>query len=251
MTGGPARTRSRLAAALLSLGVMALLAGCGGSSSKPPPKPVADLTPKQILTQTLASARSAGSLHYDEQVTVSSVTVDAVGDAQLTVGRQSASGSNGAVMDELVLPGATYIRGNAAALTGFLGMKARKASRYANRWLVLHASDANYQQITQGIAGDSLLSSVIPVGSLTKAKPQKIGSQSVIGVVGTAPASSDLPAGSEAELWVATTGKPLPVAAEELGTDGDKIELTFTRSLWGEKVTGVAAPAGAVAYPAG
>lgn len=251
MTGGTARTGSRLAAAPLFVAALAVLAGCGGSSSKPPAKPVADLTPKQILAEATAAARSARSMHYNEQVTVSSVTVDAVGDALLTAGRQAASGSNGAVMSELVLPGGTYIRGNAAALTGFLGMKARKASRFANRWLVLHAGDPNYQQITQGIAGDSVLSSITPVGSLTKAKRQKIGSQSVIGVVGTAPASSDLPAGSDAELWVAATGKPLPVAAEELAGDGDKVELAFTRSSWGKKVTGVAAPAGAVPYPGG
>ena len=240
------------AVATLAVGAVVVLAGCTGARPKPPAKPVAELAPKQILAEALAAAWSAGSMHFDEVVTASSVTVEAVGDALPTVGRQVASGSNGAVMTELVRPGSTYLRGNAAALTGFLGLPAKTAARLANRWLVLHAGDRNYQQITQGITGDSVLSSIIPVGSLTKAKKlQKVGSQSVIGVVGTAPASSELPAGSDAELWVAATGKPLPVAAEEVSSNGEKIELAFTQSSWGAKVTGLGVPAGAVPYPAG
>jgi hypothetical protein len=244
----PARTGRRLAAALLSLSTLALLAGCGGSSPKPP-KPVAELPPKQILAEALASARSAGSMHFDVQATAPSVTVDVVGDALPTVGRQATTGNNGAEMTELVRPGSTYIRGNAAALTGFLGVRAAAARRLANRWVVLHAGDPNYQQITQQVTGDSILESITPVGPLIKAKLQKISGQSVIGVGGTAPASSDLPAGADAELWVAATGKPLPVAALEV-SGSNRLEVFFSRSSWGEKVTDVAAPAGAVPYPA-
>jgi hypothetical protein len=58
-------------------------------------------------------------------------------------------------------------------------------------------------------------------------------------------------AGSTDTLWVAATGKPLPVAAEEVSKSGGDSELVFTRSSWGKKVTGVTAPAGAVTYPAG
>jgi hypothetical protein len=247
----PRRAGCRLAAALLTLSAVIVLAGCGGSPPKPP-KPVAELPPKQILAEALAAARSAGSMHFDEEVTASSATVEAVGDALPTVGRQVASGSNGAVMTELVRPGSTYVRGNAAALTGFLGLSATTAARLANRWLVLDAADRNYQQVTEGVTGDSVLSSIIPVGSLTKVtKLQKVGSQSVIGVVGKAPASSDLPAGSDAELWIAATGKPLPVAAEEVSSSGERIDLAFTQSSWGAKITGVGVPAGAVPFPAG
>jgi hypothetical protein len=247
----PARVGYRLAAAVLTLSAAVVLAGCTSARPKPPAKPVAELAPKQILAEALAAAKAAGSMHFDEVVTASSATVDAVGDALPSFGRQVASGSNGAVMTEVVRPGSTYVRGNAAALTGFLGLSAKTAARFANRWLVLHAGNRNYQQVTEGVTGDSVLSSIIPVGSLTKAKKlQKVGSQSVIGVVGKAPASSDLPAGSDAELWVAATGKPLPVAAEELSS-GDRIKLAFTQSSWGAKVTGVGVPAGAVPFPAG
>jgi hypothetical protein len=248
-----------------AIGAAALLAGCTGSTPSNKPTagttkptaspsattPVADLPPQQILAEAMAAARSAGSMHYDEQVTASRASVNAVGSAMLTVGREVAGGSNGALMTEIVLPGSTYLHGNAAALTGFLDLSAKTAARLANRWLVLHAGDRNYQQITDGITGDSLLSSITPVGSLTKAKTlQKVGSQSVIGVVGKAPASSEMPAGSYTELWVAATGSPLPVAVEELAPDGDKMELAFTQSGWGAKVTGVAAPAGALPFPA-
>jgi hypothetical protein len=260
---GSFRATSMLIATATVLGTGTLLAGCTGAtkpsadtakptaSASAPAKPVADLPPNLILAEAVAAARSADSMHFDEQVTASSVTVDAVGDALPTVGRQVASGSNGAVMTEVVVPGSTYLRGNAAALTGFLGLPAKTAARVANRWLVLHAANPNYRQITQGITGNSVLASITPVGSLTKAKLQKIGSQPVIGVVGKAPASSELPAGSDAELWVAATGNPLPVAAEELSSSGDRIELAFTQSSWGAKVTDVTVPAGALPYPAG
>lgn len=259
MTGRPARTGSPVAA-LLSLGALAaVLAGCGGGGSSQVDgsgqKPVSDLQPKQILAEALASARSAGSMFFDEYegtVSSSSAIVFVAGDALPTIGRQVAKGNNGAVMTELVLPGGTYLRGNAAAMTGFLGMRAKKASRFANRWLVLHAGDPHYQQVTEGVTGDSVLSSITPVGVLSKSKkPEKIGSQSVVAVSGLAPASSDMGAGATATFWVAATGKPLPVAAEEVSRTGNENELVFTRSSWGKKVTDVTAPAGAVPYPAG
>jgi hypothetical protein len=127
-------------------------------------------------------------------------------------------------------------------MTGFVGMSARKASRFANRWMVLHAGDPNYQQITEGVTGDSVLSSITPAGVLTKGKKlQKIGSQSVVAVSGLAPTGSGMAAGSTDTLWV----------AEEVSKSGGDSELVFTRSSWGKKVTGVTAPAGAVTYPAG
>jgi hypothetical protein len=257
MTGMPARTSKGPAGALLSLSALAalaVLAGCGGSSPKPA-KPVAGLPAKQILAEALASARSAGSMsfnQYEGTVSSSNAQVVVTGDALPTMGRQVAKGDNGAVMTELVLPGGTYLRGNAAAMTGFVGMSARKASRFANRWMVLHAGDPNYQQITEGVTGDSVLSSITPAGVLTKGKKlQKIGSQSVVAVSGLAPTGSGMAAGSTDTLWVAATGKPLPVAAEEVSKSGGDSELVFTRSSWGKKVTGVTAPAGAVTYPAG
>jgi hypothetical protein len=240
--------------AVAALAMLAMLAGCGGSSPKPA-KPVAELPAKQIVAEALASARSARSMsfsQYEGTVSSSSAQVVVTGDALPATGRQVAKGDNGAVMTELVLPGGTYLRGNAAAMTGFLGMSARKASRFANRWMVLHAGDPRYQQITEGVTGDSVLSSVTPAGVLTKGKKlQKIGSQSVVAVSGLAPAGSGMAAGSTDTLWVAATGKPLPVAAEEVSKSGGDSELIFTRSSWGKKVTGVTAPAGAVAYPGG
>jgi hypothetical protein len=249
----PVRSGKCMAAAMLSLSALAGvagMAGCGGSSPKPA-RPIAELPPKQILAKALAAARSAGSVHFDVQATVSSVTVDVAGDARPTAGRQVATSSNGAVMTELVLPGSAYIHGNAAALTGFLDLRAKRAARLANRWFVMHPGDPNYQQITEQVTAESVLSSVIPLAPLVKAKKvQKISGESVIGVVGKAPDTSDLPAGTDDELWVAATGKPLPVAALQV-SGSDKLEVFFTRSSWGKKVTDLTAPAGAVPYPGG
>jgi hypothetical protein len=246
----PVPSGKSLAAALLSLSALAAMAGCGGSSPGPA-RPVAELPPEQILAKAMAAARSAGSMHFTVQATVSPVTLDVVGDALPTVGRQVATSNNGGVMTELVLPGGTYIHGNAAALTGFLGLRAKKAARLANRWFVMHPGDPNYQRITEQVTADSVLSSVAPVGRLVKAKKvQKISGESVIGVVGRAPDTSDLPAGADDELWVAATGKPLPVAVLEV-SGSDKLEVFFSRSAWGKKVTDLTAPAGAVPYPGG
>ena len=242
----PARTGNGLVAALLSLSALALLAGCGGSSAKP----VAQLPPNQIVTEALAAARSKGSVHVDVSAAASQAVVRIVGVASPTVGRQVARGNDGAVMTELVRPGSTYVRGNAAGLTGFLGMSAKTASQLANRWLVLHAGNPNYQSITQGVTADSILSSITPVGSLTKTKPEKVDRQSVVGVVGKAPSGSGMPLGATATLWVAASGKPLPVAAEEV-SGSTRFEVLFLRSSWGQEVTGVSAPQGAVPYPAG
>jgi hypothetical protein len=235
--------------ALLSLSALVLLAGCGGSGSTSA-KPVTQLPPKQIATEALAAARAKGSVHVDVSAAASQAVVRIVGVASPSVGRQVATGNDGAVMTELVRPGSTYVRGNAAALTGFLGMSAKEASKLANRWLVLRAGNPNYQSVTQGVTADSILSSIIPVGSLTKTKLEKVDHQSVVGVVGKAPTGSGMPASATATLWVAATGKPLPVAAEEV-SGSNRFEVLFLRSSWGEKVTGVSAPQGAVPFPAG
>jgi hypothetical protein len=262
MTGEPCRTRrdagtrpgrraGRKVTALLCAAGLVLLAGCGGGPGAKPARPLADLPAKQILAEALSAARAARSMHFDVQATSGAATVDIVGYAEPAAGRQVTTGSGGAEMTELVRPGSTYIRGNAAGLTGFVGMRARQATQLAGRWIVLHARDPGYRQITQGVTGRSVLNSVTPTGQLIKAaKLQKISGEPVIGVAGTAPASSDLPAGADAELWVAAAGKPLPVAALEV-SGSSRLEVFFIRGSWAKSVTGLAAPAGAVAFPAG
>jgi hypothetical protein len=240
-----------IAAALLSLSALPLLSGCGSSA---PAKPLSELPPKQILAEALAAAKSSGPMYYKEYVgTVSSSTASLIasGGGQATTGRQVVQSDTGAVMTELVLPTGTYVKGNAAALTGFLGMTATAAAQLANRWIVLQHSFPKYNQITEGVTGQSVLSLITPVGALTKAKKlTKVSGQSVVVIYGAAPASSEMGSGATDSFYVAVTGKPLPVATDEISTNGSDNEFFFTRS-WGKSLTNVAAPAGAVPYPAG
>lgn len=247
------RRGSSLAAGLLSLGVLAL-AGCG--SSQPPAKPLSQLPAGQILAKALAAARSAGSMYYTEYggetVSSSTASIMATGDALLTSGYQDTKDINGAEMAEIVTPSGTYLRGNAAAWTDFIGTPAATATRLADRWVILKAGDPKYQLTTEGVTGNSLLSVFTPEGKLTKSKKlAKVSGHSAVVVYGAASAATGMGAGAEAGLYVSATGDPLPLAAVVIGTDGSENEVIFTLMSWGKKVANAATPADAVPYPAG
>jgi len=228
---------------------LVLLAGCSGGTStsqkQSAPAGLSSLPPGQILSWALAAARAAGSMHFGVTSTASGHTVVFDQDSSSSAGRQVITISGGGQETVLVLGRATYVRGNAVALAVTLGFPAAQALRLAGRWISLRPGDPGYQAVTEGVTLGSVLDEVVPLGPLTSTGRTTIDGQTVVGVRGTAAASTSVPRGTPVTLYVAATGRPLPVSCQQ-GPASNRTSIVFSR--WGEPVH-VAAPRNAIPLP--
>jgi hypothetical protein len=246
----PTARLTRALAVLSSLGLAAgLAAGCtsGGTSQSPATSSgLAALSPRQILSRAEAAATAAGSLHFSSTTKDGSSSIVFSDDSASSDGRQDITISSGGQMTVLVLRGVGYVDGNATALSGFLGLPSPTALQLAGRWISFTSGDPGYQQVVSGVTTGAVLSEITPVGALTKTAPTTVDGQTVVGVRGPAPASDGMPAGSKVTVYVAATGRPLPVSCLE-GSGSDQTDITLSR--WGEPVS-VAVPQQAIPLPA-
>ncbi len=236
-------------AVLSSLGLVAgLVAGCTSGSSQQPAASsgLAALSPKQILSKADAAATAAGTLHFSSNTKDGSSSIVFSDDSASAGGRQDITISDGGQMTVLVMHGIGYVDGNATALSGFLGLPNATAVQLAGQWISFTSGDPGYQQVVGGVTTSSVLSEINPVGTLTKTAPITLDGQSVVGVRGPAPAGDGMPKGSDVTVYVAATGRPLPVSCLE-GSGKDLTHITLSR--WGEPVS-VTAPQHAIPVPA-
>jgi hypothetical protein len=192
-----------------------------------------------------SAAKAAGSVHFSSYTRVGRSSILFSADSAPGGGQQDIRMPGGAQMTVIVVSGVGYVDGNASALNGFLGLPTATAMQLAYRWISFTAADPDYQQVVGGVTTGSVLGEITPVGTLVKTAPQTVDGQPVIGVRGPAPASSQMPKGSTITLYVAATGRPLPVGCLE-GSGSDQTDITLTR--WGEHVS-VSAPTKAVPVP--
>jgi hypothetical protein len=245
------RSPSSLASALAALSALGLaaglVAGCTASASHAPAarSGLAALSPKQILARADAAATAAGTLHFYSSTQDGRSFIVFNDESAPGGGSQDITISGGGQMTVLVVAGVGYVDGNAAALQGFLGLPAATAAQLAGQWISFTPGDPDYQQVVAGVTTSSVLGEVTPVGALTATGPATVDGQSVVGVRGAAPASANMPAGSKITLYVAASGRPLPVGVLE-GSGSDQTDITLSR--WGERVS-VAAPSHAVPLP--
>ena len=235
--------------ALAALAGLVLLTGCGaGTSHKPPAAAgLAGLPAKQILAKATAAATAVGWAHGSLTATAGSASVTSSGVAGPDVGREDIK-VNGAGQATVIVIGAIgYVRGSSAAvLQGFLQLPAAD-SQLAHKWIMLRPGDPGYQQVVPGTTLGSFLTEIMPTGSLTKTGRTTMDGQPVIGVRGKAPASDDMPAGATDTVYIAATGRPLPVACMERVSTG-QVSVVF--SQWGQAVR-VTKPRHTVPAPGG
>ena len=244
-----ARTLAAAFAAVSGLAVTGVLvAACSGGSGPQPPGPsgLAGMSPQQILSRADAAAKAAGSLHFASTSKDGSTSIVFNDDSAAGGGRQDITMSDGGQMTVLLVSGIGYVDGNATALAQFLGLPAAASTQLAGQWISFTQGSPGYQQVVDGVTTGSVLSEINPVGTLTKTAQRTVDGQAVVGVTGPAPASAQMPKGSKITLYVAATGRPLPVSCLE-GTGSDQTKITLTH--WGESVS-VAPPQHAIPVPA-
>jgi hypothetical protein len=93
--------------------------------------------------------------------------------------------------------------------------------------------------VASGVTLGGVAEQLSLTGKITKVGRSKVDGQPVIGLRGGLPPVLNAPAGLQATLFVAATGKPLPVQMQGgIGSNAAQIEF----SKWGERVA-VSAPA--------
>jgi hypothetical protein len=242
------RAARTLAGAFAAVSGLVLASGlAAGCSSHDPAAPsgLAALTPGQILSRADAAAKAAGSLHFSSTTKVGRSSIVFSDDSARSGGHQDITMPGGGQMTVVVVSGVGYVDGNAAALNEFLSFPAPTATALAGRWISFTARDPGYQEVVNGVTTGSVLGEIDPVGKLVKTAEQTVDGRPVVGVRGPAPASSQLPKGSTVTLYVAATGRPLPVSCLE-GSGSNLTDITL--SHWGEHVS-VSAPTQAVPVP--
>lgn len=236
-----------LAAALAILSGLVLVAACSGGSGprRPAASGLAALSPRQILSRADAAAKAAGSVHFSSTTRQGPTSIAFSDDSEPGGGRQYITMSGGGQMTVILVSGIGYVDGNAAALSDFLGLTDAMSAQLAGHWISFSAGSPGYQQVVDGVTTTSVLGEINPAGPLTKTARQMVDGQPVVGVRGPAPASSQMPKGSKITLYVAATGRPLPVSClEGAGRNLTNISL----SHWGEQVS-VTPPPHAIPVP--
>ena len=248
---GPRIARTRVFAAVgVALGAVAVAGGAmavlGGGSGG-----LSGKTPAQVLDVALAAARAQGAAHLSQAATGSAggVNPSEMYDVGRTEGRQVLTGGSQGNATLLVLPGAAYLRGDAAFLRNALGFTASAATQYASKWISFGPNDPGYQQLVAGDTIGSALTESTPSGSLALTPTRTIAGQQVVGVSGgLPPAMARSGATGTVVLYVSTTAPYLPVEVVESGAlSGQHGTATISFSSWGEPIV-VSAPPGAVPF---
>jgi hypothetical protein len=219
--------RPLLALALLALG-LAMLTGCGGSSSG---NGVASKSANEILSASKAAADEASSVHVSGSLVTSGAHVT------LDLSLASGKGATGSLSEngmsfKLILVGDTAYINASPAFYRQLGGKAA-AQLLAGKWMKAPANTGEFAQLGQLGSMSKLIDAVLTThGALTKGGTATINGQSAIAV-------TDATKGGT--LYVATTGQPYPLQISKTGSEGGKI--TFDR--WNQPVT-IKAPANSI-----
>lgn len=222
--------RLRLLPTTSSVLVLALgaLAGCGSSSSG---NNIASKSATEILTESKAAADSASSVHVSGSIKTGAAPVTI--DLNLAAGKGARGeiSENGASFKLILVGGTAYISGSPAFYRSLGGAAA--AQLLDGKWLKASATSGEFASFNSLANMRQLIDTTLAAhGTLTKGATSTVNGQQVIAVTDT---------NKTGTLYVATTGKPYPVAITKGGSENGKIVF----SNWNQPVT-IAAPANAV-----
>lgn len=246
-------TRLRRRMALVMLSALAGLTGCtggggsvrgigastGGGTARP-------AQPAALLDGALSALLASTSVRISGTGKSSSTLLIGSQDSGPGFGRSVQTLNGGEQSTVLVVDGVGYIKGDRAALIDSFGFAPTIADRLADHWISFRPGDSGgkvtYQYVTSGITLAGIADVLDLTGPLTLTKPARIAGEAVIGVRGGASYVSGVPPGGTETVYIAASGRPLPVAVRFTWSGGRTLDLF---SGWGEHVH-LTAPANAV-----
>ncbi len=229
---------------VVALGVAAVtpLGTAGASSPRihsarvSSPASILTLSARHIVDVSLANARAQGSCSNVSRGAAVGLSFSATTQSGANVAEQSIV-FNKARGTALLVAGTAYVRLSAKLIALEFG---RTAPQLADRWIAISHGDKVFASVTTGMLFSSMLSQVLPSGTLSKSKVVTLDGVNVIAISGGANARLGLSAARQT-LFVAAHAPYLPVALDAAGrSQGVPTTLTVTFSHWGEPLHYVA-----------
>ena len=199
---------------------LAVTAGCGGGASD---NGVASKQPDEILAAAKSAAGSAKTMHLAGSFVAEGAPLSL--DLRLVNG-QGARGTiteHGLSFALIETGGEVYIYGTPAFYEHFGGKAA--AQLFKGKWLKAPTNSGEFSSLSSLTEMSALLNTLLSShGTLKAAGTTTIAGQKVVGVSESAKGGT---------LYVATTGKPYPVAVVKSGNGGGRIVF----GQWNEPVS--------------
>ncbi len=222
--------RLRLLPTTGSVLVLALgaLAGCGSSSSS---NNIASKSATEILTESKAAADNASSVHVSGSIKSGAAPVTIDLDLAAGKGARGEISENGASFKLILVGGTAYISGSKAFYRSLGGAAA--AQLLDGKWLKASATSGEFASFNSLANMRQLVDTTLAAhGTLTKGATSTVNGQQAIAITDT---------NKTGTLYVATTGKPYPIAITKGGSESGKIAF----ANWNQPVT-ITAPANSV-----
>lgn len=222
------RLRLPPTASILLVLALGALAGCGGSSSG---SSIASKSATEILSESKAVADSASSVHVSGSIKSGAAPVTI--DLKLVAGKGARGeiSENGASFKLILVGGTAYISGSSAFYRSLGGATA--AQLLDGKWLKASATSGEFASFNSLANMRQLIDTTLAAhGTLTKGATSTVNGQQAIAITDT---------NKTGTLYVATSGKPYPVAIVKGGSENGRIAF----SNWNQPVT-ITAPANAV-----
>jgi hypothetical protein len=210
---------------------LVLVGGCGGGGGAQA-NGIEKLSADKALAKVKAAAATVTSVHVKGTLSQGTQTLGI--DVQLGSGKGAGTlSASGHALEVRLLDGTVYVRGDAATFEAF-GAPAAQASLAGGKWLKSPATSGSFTSFSGFLEIKGLFDSLLsPDGTVKLGKSTTINGTKALTLVDTASTGGS--------LYVAETGKALPLRVERGGAAGGHIDFTD----YGSAVT-VTAPAGAV-----
>jgi hypothetical protein len=219
------------------LGGLVFTAGAGAASP----------SGRGLLAAALHNATSASWVHESVQVKQGSVVVqDSIDYIGAKEGQQLVSGLGGANSELIAFDQRQmlYVRANSEGLATLYELSSADAATYANEWLLLTPSDADYSSIAYATTLASDFGQVRFTGAVSESGVITYAGRHVIALSGVVPPFDGAPK-FDGTLYVTASGKVLPVTFVERD---DRSSITVSWASWGHHYV-LHTPANAVAFP--
>lgn len=210
---------TRLLKLITALAAIVLLGGCGGSSGGST-NGIEKLSADKALAKVKADVETVKSVHVKGNIVQSGNTLgldvhagDSEGEGTLTVG--------GGTVELKLVDGEAYLRGDEAALKSFGASDAELAAT-AGKWLKSSASGGEFASFSTFLDTGQLFSSLLqPNGTLETGELTTLDGKKAFTLIDTATEAD----GGGGTLYVAATGKALPLRIAKAGTEGGSVDF--------------------------
>jgi hypothetical protein len=201
------------------------------------------VSPAQEVAAALSAGLGEHSVRWISTESANGIKLGIVSDVGQAAGSQIITWTQGSaegILSVVLIHDTAYLIGNAAGLY-VQGFTSAAASAEANKWIAVKPSSADYASAAAGLTISSALAPLQMSGSVTAAPGAKILGMATAGFKGTSKPFEGQP-GAPEELYLRSSGKPLPVEVVQKGT-------TTQFDNWGEPIK-VTPPLGAISVQA-